>query len=228
MPKPSPFLTLPYGPNAWLVRWPEDCGASAYSKVRSAEAVFTHARWPHLLELVPGLNSLLLLFEANRRPPSSEILNAFADPPSVDPIPTQNSPRLHEIPVHYSGEDLARLAQEKGMSTTELIDRHTQPLYTVYLLGFAPGFPYLGDLDPRLHTPRLASPRPFVRAGAVAIGGEHTGIYSIDGPGGWNILGHTQITLFDPRRQTGTETEASLFTLHRGDHVRFVAVSDPP
>ena len=85
------------------------------------------------------------------------------------------------------------------------------------MLGFSPGFPYLGDLDSRLHTPRLASPRTHVAAGSVAIGGSHTGIYSVDGPGGWNIIGHTNLKPFNSARDG-----AEMFFLRQGDRVRFV------
>jgi KipI family sensor histidine kinase inhibitor len=106
------------------------------------------------------------------------------------------------------------------LTTREVGELHSATLYKVYLLGFAPGFPYLGDLDPRLHTPRLAAPRPRVAAGSVAIGGEHTGIYSVDSPGGWNIIGRTTARLFDPAR-TG-EDEREMFLLRPGDRVKFV------
>jgi len=89
------------------------------------------------------------------------------------------------------------------------------------MLGFSPGFPYLGDLDARLHTSRLASPRTCVPAGSVAIGGEHTGIYSVEGPGGWNIIGHTSVKLFDPAKQG-----AEMFLLRQGDCVRFVPATE--
>jgi len=101
---------------------------------------------------------------------------------------------------------------------------HCEPVYKVYCLGFAPGFPYLGDLNPRLHTPRLATPRTRVPAGSVAIGGEHTGIYSVESPGGWNIIGRTTVALFDPSRRDEHD-EAAAFLLRAGDRVKFVRVA---
>ncbi len=126
--------------------------------------------------------------------------------------------RLSEIPVRYDGVDLARVAEHAGLSHEEVIVRHLAPVYHVHCLGFAPGFPYLGGLDPRLTTPRLASPRPRVPAGSVAIGGEHAGIYSIPSPGGWNLLGTTEANLFKPRAASLDE----MFLLRAGDRVRFV------
>ncbi len=122
--------------------------------------------------------------------------------------------RLHEIPMRYTGIDLARVAGHTGLSVSEVIERHCAPEYRVDLIGFAPGFPYLDGLDPALYTPRLDSPRVRVAAGSVAIGGNHAGIYSITGPGGWNILGHTEVKLFD------LTTAQCLLT--PGDRIRFV------
>jgi KipI family sensor histidine kinase inhibitor len=127
-----------------------------------------------------------------------------------------------EIPVVYDGEDLGPLADEKGMAVTEVIQLHSQPIYKVYLLGFSPGFPYLGDLDQRLHTPRRTSPRTHVPAGSVAIGGEHTGIYSVGSPGGWHIIGHTTVAMFNHEQLATDSDPKSLFFLEPGDRVKFV------
>jgi inhibitor of KinA len=119
--------------------------------------------------------------------------------------------------VRYDGSDLERVAQANQLSVAQLCELHAAPVYKVYMLGFAPGFPYLGDLDPRLHTPRLPAPRARVAAGSVAIGGEHTGIYSVETPGGWNIIGRTPVKLFDPARE-----DEAMFLLRAGDRVKFV------
>jgi inhibitor of KinA len=122
---------------------------------------------------------------------------------------------VKEIPVAYDGEDLARVAAHTKLSTEEIVSRHSAPIYRVALIGFTPGFPYLSGLDPRLHTPRLAKPRLMVRAGSVGIGGAQTGIYTVDGPGGWNIIGHTESRLYEP-------TSSEPFVLKQGDRIRFV------
>jgi KipI family sensor histidine kinase inhibitor len=120
------------------------------------------------------------------------------------------------IPVKYDGPDLGVVAERAGLSVAETVEVHAAPEYRVYALGFSPGFPYLGDLDPRLHTPRRATPRARVSAGSVAIGGSHTGIYPTAGPGGWNLIGRTDAVLFDPRGSAGRQ-----FLLRCGDRVRF-------
>src|SRR5204862_7859316 len=121
---------------------------------------------------------------------------------------------VKEIPVIYNGPDLQRVAEHNQLTVAEVCERHAAVIYKVYMLGFSPGFPYLGDLDPCLHTPRLATPRMRVPAGSVAIGGQHTGIYASEPPGGWNIIGHTPVKLFD--------SEEMSFLLHPGDRIRFV------
>ncbi len=130
-------------------------------------------------------------------------------------------PRRIEIPVCYGGDygpDLAAVAAHAGMDEDAAIALHCKPDYTVAMIGFLPGFPYLLGLDPRLAMPRLATPRAEVRAGAVGIGGAQTGIYPQASPGGWRLIGRTPEVLFDLRR-------AAPSLLMPGDRVRFVAVS---
>lgn len=100
-----------------------------------------------------------------------------------------------EFPVKYDGEDLSELCELHDMSKKELIEIHTAPVYTVAMIGFRPNFPYLLGMDKRIETPRRKEPRVRIPAGTVAIGGLQTGIYSLDGPGGWNIIGSTEIGL---------------------------------
>jgi KipI family sensor histidine kinase inhibitor len=125
-----------------------------------------------------------------------------------------------EIPVHYGGADgpdLAALAKQLNLSVDELVKRHTQADYIVFFLGFQPGFAYLGGLDPTLHAPRHPKPRLEVPAGSVGIGGEQTGIYPAVSPGGWQLLGRTDLKLFDPARNPPT-------LMQPGDRVRFTAL----
>ncbi|MFD2594278.1 5-oxoprolinase subunit PxpB [Sphingobacterium griseoflavum] len=122
------------------------------------------------------------------------------------------------IPVYYNGPDLLDVAQHTGLSVDEIIALHTAGLYQVYMLGFVPGFPYLGGLDSRLATPRKATPRLKVAAGSVGIAGAQTGIYPFSTPGGWQIIGHTPLQLFDVTR----EDHPAFLTV--GDSVRFVSM----
>lgn len=127
--------------------------------------------------------------------------------------------RLVTIPTCYAGEDLPDVAAHAGLSIAEVIRRHSEQTYLVYAVGFSPGFPYLGGLPPELATPRLASPRTRVPAGSVAIGGQQTGVYPQESPGGWRLIGRTYLRIFDPQRD-----EPAL--LAAGDRVQFVPISE--
>ena len=132
------------------------------------------------------------------------------------------APRQVEIPVCYGGDfgpDLAEVAQLCGLTQAELIRRHTAPEYLVYLLGFAPGFPYLGGLDPSIAAPRRGTPRLKVPAGSVGIAGLQTGIYPMATPGGWQIIGRTPRLLFNP-------AQADPCLLKPGDLLRFVPITE--
>ncbi|TXK85631.1 5-oxoprolinase subunit PxpB [Paenibacillus sp. N3.4] len=129
--------------------------------------------------------------------------------------------RAVDIPVCYGGiygPDLEEVAAYHGVSSDEIVRRHTAQEYPVYLIGFAPGFPYLGGLDKRLETPRKAIPRTKISAGSVGIGGAQTGIYPLETPGGWNLIGRTPVVLFQPHADIPS-------LLKVGDLVRFVAIT---
>lgn len=129
-------------------------------------------------------------------------------------------PRKITIPVCYDEEfglDIERVMIHTSLTAEEIIQRHTKPLYTVYMMGFLPGFPYLGQLDETLATPRLATPRRSVAKGSVGIGGNQTGIYPLESPGGWNMIGKTPIELFSIDR-------SEPFFLQAGDRLQFVPI----
>jgi inhibitor of KinA len=128
---------------------------------------------------------------------------------------------LIEIPVCYIGDlapDLEEVARHSRLAPGEVIQRHSAPEYRVQCIGFTPGFPFLSGLPPELSTPRRASPRSKVSAGSVAIGGAQTGIYPLQSPGGWNIIGRTPLALFDVRRDPPVFLQA-------GDRVRLRPIS---
>jgi len=167
-------------------------------------------------ELVPGASSLLVVVQPDAPLDDGALLaieeaaRAVAEaPPPTDPA------RVHQIPVRYDGEDLAELAQRAGMSAGDFAARHAGTEYQVAFVGFQPGFAYLGGLPRELHALRRASPRARVAPGSVAIGGEWTGVYPLASPGGWHLLGRTDVVLFD----AAAESPA---LLQPGDVVRFV------
>jgi len=211
-----------YGPDAVLIRFAERVGDEAFERSRALIAQLESNPPPGLIEFLPAFTTLLLEFDPALAPDLKEIVSGWINrfgALAAHPLPQA---KLHEIPVVYDGPDLDRVAEAHKLSVEEVCRLHSEPVYKVYFLGFAPGFPYLGDLDPRLHTPRLAVPRTRIPVGSVAIGGEHTGIYPVESPGGWNIIGHTAVALFDPSRRVSEHGEAGAFLLRAGDRVKFL------
>ena len=175
-----------------------------------------------VLEVVPSYRSLLVIHDplAVPRDRLVERIRALAD--EVERAPAPAARRVVRIPTRYGGvhgPDLAEVARLAGLDEDEVVRRHAAPVYLVHFLGFTPGFPYLGGLDPGLATPRLDSPRARIPAGSVAIGGVQTGIYPVESPGGWRLVGRTPLRLFDPRLDVP-------FLLAPGDGLRFVPVDD--
>ena len=151
-----------------------------------------------VLEAVPGMASVLVELDPLGPEPIAVI------PALVERLAAVGSDvavgRHHTIPVVYDGPDLAEVASLAGMTQADVIDAHSGTELRVLFCGFAPGFAYLGDLPPALRVDRLATPRTRTPAGSVAIAGSMSGIYPAELPGGWRVIGHTDITLFDPRR----------------------------
>ena len=138
---------------------------------------------------------------------SIELVETIADRPII------------EIPVRYGGPDLDAVATHAGCSADEVIGRHSGRTYRVYMLGFVAGFAYMGRVDPSIAVPRHRVPRERVPAGSVGIAGMQTGVYPVESPGGWQLIGHTDTVMFDPDRATPS-------LLAAGDLVRFVPVKD--
>jgi len=165
-------------------------------------------------DVVPGARSVLVVLRRGLEPPDA-VLDALAR----DHIAAgAGSARVRDIPVSYGGDagpDLADVARLAGLTEIDLIDAHAAPTYVVGFIGFSPGFPYLLGLDPRLHAARLETPRVRVQPGSVGIGGSYTGIYPSATPGGWHLIGRTDVELFDPLREPPA-------LLAPGDRVRFV------
>lgn len=206
-----------YGETGWLARWENE---ETFARLLPAVSEkLESAGPPGLAEYVPGFQTLLLLFDrAVSRTTPEEWWERLTGEPAGE------EGRMCTLSVRYGGPDLADFAAATGLPVAEVIRRHTAPIYTVRLLGFSPGFPYLGPLDPALHLARKATPRTRIEPGSVAIGGSHTGIYPVASPGGWHILGKTDAVLFHPEAAREEPPDpARLFLLRPGDRVRFVA-----
>ena len=211
-----------YGPDAVLIKFADCLGEETFQRGRAIATDLERQPPPGLVEFVPAFTTVLLEFEPGSNISGSmpALLNRLQRA-AIEVIPPS---RLHEIEVIYDGPDLERVARLHNLRIADVVRLHSETVYNVYMLGFAPGFPYLGDLDARLHTPRLPSPRTRVPAGSVAVGGEHTGIYSVETPGGWNLIGRISVPLFDLLPEEAHSDDSKMFLLKAGDRVRFIPV----
>ena len=179
-------------------------------------ALIRDARIPGVRDVISTYRSVGVFFDPLATDPSLVVQALRAAQHGLSTVPPS---RAIEVPVVYGGDagpDLEAVAARAGMSKQEVIDRHASATYRVFMLGFLPGFAYLGSVDPAIAAPRHATPRTRVPAGSVGIAGRQTGVYPRESPGGWQIIGRALIDVFDPAR-----TPAAL--MQPGDHVRFVA-----
>ena len=171
-------------------------------------------------ELVPSYRSLLAVYDPLAISPD-DLMQAIGDTyKNLDQIELPE-PRTVDMPIVYGGElgpDLEHVAQYHNITPQEVIAYHTRPTYRVYMIGFTPGYPYLGEVPDDIATPRRETPRILVPKGSVGIAQKQTGIYSVDSPGGWQIIGWTPVNLFDPQAQPPS-------LLMMGDRVRFQAIT---
>lgn len=218
---------VPIAEHALLVHWENRIDPLLNDAVQHLYRTLSAMNPPGLLDLVPAYSSLALVLDLawfDRRFPEANPLqtaqawveSALKSPGNFEAVVG----RLVEIPVCYGNDfapDLEHLAALSGMAVPEVVALHTSPEYRVYMIGFLPGFAYMGTVDARLAAPRLARPRERVPAGSVGIAGLQTGIYPLESPGGWNLIGRTPLRMFDPARPEPV-------LLRPGDRVRFRAI----
>ena len=213
------FLTA--GDRAMVVELGDSISPETNRRVHGLlRALESHAL-PGIVDLVPTYRSLLVLY--------NPLLSSFDGLRSLvasldddDAGAGKEAPNIVEVPTVYGGEhgpDLDFVAEHNGLSPEEVVEIHSGADYPVYMLGFTPGFPYLGGLSEKLHTPRLATPRTVTPGGSVGIAEAQTGMYPVQSPGGWRIIGRTPLALFDPEREPPS-------LLNAGDVVRFVPAPD--
>jgi KipI family sensor histidine kinase inhibitor len=210
---------LPVGEAAFTVEFGERMDETLNRQVHALDAELKNRPFPGLVEAVPTYRSLLVIYDPIATH-EADVRAALSS--ALEDLATSRFPegRLIEIPVRYGGgegPDLKEVALHCGLTPAEVIRLHTEPTYRVAMLGFSPGFAYLIGLPVNLTTPRLATPRTHIAPGSVAIAGPQTGIYTLNTPGGWRMIGRTPMPLFAPDREDP-------FALHAGDRVRFIAM----
>jgi len=205
--------------DALFLHFSHDCSPELQSRLLAlAQALRAQPDTAKVLrDVVPGPGNLMLRVHPDQRMSLTDLTERLESLWQTCAAPDQFS-RTLEIPVRYGGQhgpDLEAVARHCGLSADQIITLHCQSRYQVMCIGFQPGFPYLSGLDSRLFTPRRNTPRTRIPAGSVAIAGDQAGIYPADSPGGWQIIGHTELRLFDPRADPPCK-------LAPGDSIRFV------
>ena len=210
---------LPAGDQALVVELGDAIDPHLNRRVNNLMRAVEKADVPGILDLVPSYRSLLVYYDPMETSAADLEAVLAGTESSVDEASLEK-PRIVHIPTLYGGEygpDLEFVAQHSGLSPEEVVDAHSGTDYLVYMMGFSPGFPYLGGLPERLHTPRLETPRTEIPAGSVGIAESQTGVYPVASPGGWRLIGRTPIKLFD------AEVEPPSL-LVAGDYIRFVTL----
>lgn len=207
------------GDRGLLVEYGDVIDPAVNHKVRSMSIVMEGQHPEGVIEIVPTYRSILVIYDPLVTSPSvlQDIFMSMENRLSDIEIPP---PKIVEIPVCYGGEegpDIGTVAETNDLSVEEVIRIHTETDYLIYMVGFTPGFPFLGGLSEKLYTPRLETPRTFVPEGSVGIANNQTGIYPIASPGGWQLIGRTPLRLFAPERDNP-------FLYQAGDRIRFTSI----
>jgi inhibitor of KinA len=223
---PSPTI-YPLGDAALVVEFGTAIHQAIHAKVMALAAYLDTYPLYGMIEYVPAFTSITIYYDLWLVSEGGKHLafdvmatQARGILPGLE-ISAPTTPRQIDIPVCYGGDtgpDLPFVASHTGLSEEQVIATHAGALYRVYMIGFAPGFPYLGGMDPSIAAPRKDSPQERIPAGSVGIAGTQTGIYPIETPGGWQIIGRTPLLLFDLAR-------ANPGLLQAGDTVRFLPIT---
>lgn len=212
------YLTA--GDRALIVEFGDKVEEAANRKIRELSFAIAEDNIPGIIEMVPTYRSLMVIYD----PVVTELDTLIKSISNLESnMGKMNLPeaKVIEIPTLYGGEygpDINFVAEHNKISVEEVIKIHTSTEYLIYMIGFTPGFPYLGGMSDKIAAPRLQTPRTKIPAGAVGIGGSQTGIYPIESPGGWQLLGRTPVKLYDPYREVPV-------LLNAGDYVKFTSIN---
>lgn len=212
---------IPSGDSAFLVKFGNEISEDINRQLRVYFIALSEKNIEGIIECVPSYTDLMVLYNplVIQYKDLLKELKAVSENISDIEIPEA---RTVEIPVFYGGqysEDMEAVKAHTGLSEKEIVQKHSENSYLVYMLGFTPGFCYLGGMDKSIATPRKEVPSQKILAGSVGIAAEQTGIYPIESPGGWQIIGRTPYKLFDPNRKPE-------FLLQAGDYLKFYPISE--
>lgn len=210
---------LPAGDSAISAEFGNEISEEVNGRVAAFDAAVAAAAIGGVRETVPTYRSLMIHYDPEKIS-YEELLGKLKELLGGLSESSGGARRVLCLPVLYGGEegpDLANVCEHSGLSEEEVIKLHSSADYRIYMLGFTPGFPYLGGMDGRLATPRLATPRTLIPAGSVGIAGMQTGVYPVDSPGGWQLIGRTPVKLYDAGREKPILPEA-------GQYIRFVPI----
>ena len=211
---PAALKPHPLGDSAITISFGDERSTQLLRRIHAAARAIRQAGISSVQDVVPAYLAVTVFYDPLATS-YEEMARLLLD--KCNPTPPENvgqHPREHVIPVRYDGMDLTSVAEATGLAVDDIVALHSGRAYTVDILGFVPGFAYLSELDPALHLPRRPKPRPRVAAGSVAIAAAQTGVYPLDTPGGWHIIGTTTAAMFDPQRDPAA-------LLAAGDVVRF-------
>ena len=223
------YKIFPLGDNALTIEFGNEISVELNNRVVQTAEFFERNRFDGLIETLPAYASLSIFYDVLLvRENFPEFTTAFAAVKHLSENALQNldesskiNTRLIEIPVSFDAEfalDLEFVAQMNDLSPNDVVEIFLARTYRVYMLGFLPGFAYMGEVDERIATPRKTSPRLKVPKGSVGIAGGQTGIYSLESPGGWQIIGRTNVEIFTPNAESPTFLQA-------GDSVKFYEIN---
>lgn len=212
---------IPSGDSAFIVKFGSEISEDINKQIRSYYLVLTELNIEGIIECIPSYTDLMVLYDPlilNYKELLVQLKSAAEKINSV----TIPEAREIEIPVLYGekfGEDLEVVKSHTGLSIDDIIKIHSEAKYLVYMLGFTPGFCYLGGMNERIATPRKKTPSQKILAGSVGIAANQTGVYPITSPGGWQIIGRTPLKLFDPDRKNE-------FLIQAGDYLKFKPINE--
>lgn len=209
------------GDSALVIEFGDQISPEVSARVRGMFLAIEQAKLPTVVAMNPTYRSLLVQYDPGKSGYDELLLELRQLESSLESL-SLPKPNILEVPTRYGGEqgpDLNFVCEHSGLSEQQVVEIHSAQPYLIYMLGFAPGFPYLGGMDERLQTPRLQTPRTKIPGGSVGIAGEQTGLYPNDSPGGWQLIGRTPLKLYDPWREPPI--------LHRtGDYLKFVPIDE--